>query len=324
MSMQKIAKRSGVSSATISRAFNQPEKLHPETLQRIRKLCDEFNYRPRVIPNNLTTVTVIVPDDGLVELADGIILSNVVSELNRASMPTIVATMQSLKHRPSIFQKAFIAILRNINKDDAQLLRQYADQGPFVAIHDSHQDIGAHAVRLASDHRGAILSALKHLEDRGHHRIAWVSRRIDAKGYVQRIDTFEQRMTERGHYDSTLVFRNDEQLLLDGLRRICNAKPTALIVGDALLTQRVLHYLQILGVRVPDDLSLMSMEYAGGVPHLFPPITGIVQPLDQLGRVAAQRMMHWLRDPDEKSERIIRLPYELIDRESVHPASSGA
>ena len=322
MSMQKIAKRTGVSSATISRAFSQPEKLRPETLERIRKLCDELNYRPRVIPNNLSTVTVIVPDDGLVELADGIILSNLVSELNRHNMPTIVATMQSLKSRPTIFQKAFIAILRNIGDEDAQLLRQYADVGPFITIHDTHGDIGPNAVRLSSDHRGAILNALAHLEERGHERIAYICRRIEAKGYVQRLETYQERMTDRELFDPALLYRNDEQYLFDGLRRVCDAKPTAMIVGDTLLTQRVLHYLKILGKVVPDDISMMSMEYAGGIPHLFPPITGIVQPLEGLGRTAGRLMIQTLRQSDEPISPVQRLPYQLVDRESVRLAQA--
>lgn len=321
MSMQEIAKRLGVSYTTISRSFNQPEKVRPETLQRVRKLCDELHYRPRVIPNNLTTVSVILSDDRQVELADAIILSNTVSELNRQNMPTLVATMQSLKNRPTVFQRAFIGIMRRLNREDVSLLRHYAQHGPFVAINDTLDDIGPQAARLGSDHSGAIEQAIEHLAERGHRRIAMVCRQIEAKGYNVRIETFRRLLTARGLYDPALLFRNDDQFLLEGLRHICNANPTAMLIGDATLTLKVLHYLQLMGKQVPRDLSLMTMEYAGGTQYLSPAITAVVQPLDELGRTAATMMLELLRggDGDARPSSQVLLPYRLIDRESVRP-----
>jgi DNA-binding LacI/PurR family transcriptional regulator len=321
MSMQEIARRLGVSYTTISRSFNQPEKVRPETLQRVRKLCDELHYRPRVIPNNLTTVSVILSDDRQVEMADAIILSNTVSELNRQNMPTLVATMQSLKNRPTVFQRAFIGIMRRLGKDDVSLLRQYAKQGPFVAINDTLDDIGPHASRLASDHRGAMEQAIRHFEQRGHRRIGMICRQIEARGYNARIETFRRLLTERGLYDPALMFRNDDQFLLEGLRHICNAGPTALLIGDATLTLKVLHYLHLMGKQVPRDLSLMTMEYAGGTQYLSPAITALVQPLDELGQTAATMMLELLRGEPRPGKRPAEmlLPYRLIDRESVRP-----
>ncbi|MCC6581040.1 MAG: LacI family DNA-binding transcriptional regulator [Phycisphaeraceae bacterium] len=319
MSMQEIARRTGVSYATISRAFNQPEKVRPRTLLRIRELCDELNYRPRVIPNNLSTVSVIVPDHDHVAPIDGILLSYVVTELSRHGMPTVVATMQSLKSHPNVFQKAFIGILHEIDDEDMKLLRHYSKIGPFIAINDMADNIGPHATRIGSDHPDAVNQAMDRLIAAGHRRIAFVLRRLPVKGCNDRLDAYRKRMNALGGFDESLVFFNEEQYLFEGLRRIRDARPTAMLVGEAHLTLKVLHYGKLMDLHVPDNLSMITFEHAGGTQHLFPPITSVVQPIDDLGHAAARLILDHLAHPEQRKIKSQYLPYRLIDRESVRP-----
>src|SRR6266498_1925441 len=88
MSIKEVAKRAGLSMATVSRTINTPEKVHPETVERVRHAIERLGYRPYLTARALKTgrtnlVGLIVPDlvhSFFAELARGV--SGVLREEN--------------------------------------------------------------------------------------------------------------------------------------------------------------------------------------------------------------------------------------------------
>jgi DNA-binding LacI/PurR family transcriptional regulator len=81
----------------------------------------------------------------------------------------------------------------------------------------------------------------------------------------------------------------------------------AMGVMDAVRTQKM---------HIPDDISVVGFDNIPQSTAVYPPLTTVQQPLEQMGRVATQMLLGILKDPD-KDVRRIELPTELIVRDST-------
>jgi LacI family transcriptional regulator len=118
-------------------------------------------------------------------------------------------------------------------------------------------------------------------------------------------------------HDEDFVFLNDEKLLFEGLQRLCNKKITALFIAEEALTLKTIYYLDLLGKRVPEDISVVSKEISGSIEFLYPPITCIIQPLKKLCLLAADIVLKRTNGRKEPIPRYTYIPYDFVERESV-------
>jgi LacI family transcriptional regulator len=106
--------------------------------------------------------------------------------------------------------------------------------------------------------------------------------------------------------------------LLDGPR-----PPTGLVTTDSSMTLGALRAIRRLGLRVPDDVSLVGIDDADWMPVLVPPVTVVAQPSAQLGAHAARLLLRRLAEPG--APPVLRtLPVTLVPRGSVAPPGSAA
>jgi DNA-binding LacI/PurR family transcriptional regulator len=317
MSITKVAQRVGVSTVTVSRALNNPEKVSPKTLAKIRKVCRELDFTPRVIPNRIKTVCIIIPEAERSLPGDTVLINHMVPELNRGGYHVILSPMSRLDSLPDIFQRAFIAFFHEEDVDSLSKVQAFAAQNPFVAIDDFKGDITSGATLVGSDHEQGTRLAMEHFIERGHRRIGFVGSNKPSKGYASRFETYRAVLEEQGTYDEALVFRNDDRFMLEGLQRMCKLGATGIFVSQTDLPRMVLHYLRVLGKEVPEDISLIAIEFAGGEPFLYPPLTSLVQPLDKLGRLAASKVMDAIDGSVDEDTHVFTAPYDFVPRESV-------
>jgi DNA-binding LacI/PurR family transcriptional regulator len=110
-------------------------------------------------------------------------------------------------------------------------------------------------------------------------------------------------------HDEYFVFLNDERLLFEGLQRLCNKKITALFIAEEALTLKTIYYLDLLGKRVPEDISVVSKEISGSTEFLHPPITCIIQPLKKLSALVADIAIKLAKNRKETIPRCTYIPY---------------
>ena len=77
------------------------------------------------------------------------------------------------------------------------------------------------------------------------------------------------------------------------------------------------------GLRIPDDISVVGFDNIPQSAMVYPPLTTVQQPLEQMGRVAAQMLINILKNNDKDTNRI-ELPTELIIRSSTSPPKDRA
>ena len=318
MSIVEIAKETGVSCATISRVLNTPEKVSPETLARVRRACQKFNFTPRVIPNRIKTVFLAIPSPGYFLVDDNIMVANIISSLNKYHYNAIVSTLSEINNTPAIFQRAFIAIIHQGDIRSLDILRKWALKCPVVAIDGVNEGVPPETTLVRSDHRQGVSMAIEYLLKSGHQRIGYVGLDMDLLGCRERFLGYKTTMEQQGLYSERLVFLNNREVLLEGINRLGKEKISALFISESTLTLRVLYYLKLLGKDVPGDISVISSEFAGGTEFLYPPLTCIVQPLDILAELVVEKLMRRLQGEETKERREYYVPYAMVKRESVN------
>jgi LacI family transcriptional regulator len=94
-------------------------------------------------------------------------------------------------------------------------------------------------------------------------------------------------------------------------------KITALFIAETELTLRSLYYLNLLGKKIPEDISVVATEFEGSTALLYPPITSVVQPLTKLSKTAVETIFKLMDNKEAIPDHMIYIPYSFIERESV-------
>jgi LacI family transcriptional regulator len=92
--------------------------------------------------------------------------------------------------------------------------------------------------------------------------------------------------------------------------------PTAIFASNDVMAMGVMDAVRNCSLRVPDDISIIGFDNIPQSALVYPPLTTVQQPLEQMGRVATQMLLSILEAP-EKEIRRIELPTELIVRSST-------
>ena len=218
--------------------------------------------------------------------------------------------------------------------DDLPVLHRLVAEGVlFVAAGLSSPD-PADAVLpcVDTDNVCGASEAVRHLLALGHRRIALVNLATANSNHHDRLAGYRRAMAAAGVpvIPSDMVLcpthnsgRFEDQIEEWLLRvRAEGPLPTAIFACDYLMALATLRVLRRHGLRVPDDISLVSFDDPLSAAHLTPPLTAVRQPVYRLGRRAAQRLLQTLQGTSRLYGPEI-LPTELIIRDSTRPPTGG-
>ena len=181
---------------------------------------------------------------------------------------------------------------------------------------------------VSTDHREGARMAVSHLIEHGYKDIALINgprgfsvTRDRLAGYTDALNQAKIPMR-----DSLVVHSDFRQAggetamshLLDMPK-----PPRAVLVGNNLMTLGALEAIHKRGIKIPDEISVVSFDDMPWAASLRPPLTAVAQPIEELGRTAAEMLLERLKDKNRVVRQII-LPPSLILRASCggHPALS--
>ncbi len=195
---------------------------------------------------------------------------------------------------------------------------------PYVLIDHPGRDASDTAIQ-ATNVQGAY-SAVQHLAELGHTRIATICGPMDLACSQDRLAGYRAALADHGiPYAEELVVGGDflEQSGVEGGGRLLDlAKPpTAIFTVSDLMGFGVLRAAQTRGLRVPDDLSVVGFDDIDESALIMPGLTTVRQPLAEMGRVATRLLVERIEKPETAPQRI-ELPTELVIRGTTAPAPS--
>ena len=324
-----VAKACGLSKGAVSRILNLPSDqcpFAPETRQRVLNAVESIGYRPSWYGRSLAKRR-----SGMV----GVVYVMPASAMPAGIYSDIVDHLDNLLDEQEI-QPIFIRIRSN---DDPRFERMLRDQrldgvislGPqsraaldYLREHrvpavlvNSHVDDSW--TRVNVDDRQGATDAMRHLLDLGHRRIVYYA---GHESYYHptsaiRAEAYKRTMLDAGLEPAEPFLGPVKDFVgqvIDGSYR-----PTAVLAFSHWTSIRLLQQLwRRGGVRVPQDLSLVTFNDTYPVDAVTPPLTVMALPAERMGFHAVRMLRERIDNPDLAPETVV-LKETLVVRESAAP-----
>ena len=202
---------------------------------------------------------------------------------------------------------------------------------PMVLI---DRGVPAHCDAIFVDHKGAAVDATRYLIGLGHKRIALLLPSENVRPGRERANGYRQALTEAGiPIDPDLIRpqKTSVHFAYTDIEKLLQSPnpPTAIIVLGTRMLAGVMKTVSTRNLRIPEDLSIISVGDTDLTRFASPPITSIRWDLAELGRSAAELLIEQLNGVKRDKPQHISLPTELIIRGSctkprVTPAKKKA
>lgn len=324
-SVRDVARLSGVSIATVSRALNAPQLVSPETRERVLEVARRLGYEPSALGRNLVAgrsllAGLIVPN--LAWPLYGQIARGIEDVLSAAGRRTLLASSLDDPAR----EQAGAASLLGHAIDGGIVIASRVGRGlptrrgaPWVYL--APEDVGA-GPRVELDNRLGGCLAAEHLLALGHRHLAVLGApgregRERVAGFLGALRGAGLSVTAQAQGDySEASGEAAVPALLSG------GRPEAIFVTGDLMAVGVLRALRRAGLRVPEDVSLIGFDDAEFAALLDPRLSTIRQPARALGEAAARRLLELLNGRTDPGPTV--LAPELAARESTSPRPGGA
>ena len=344
VTLQTIADQVGVSRMTVSNAFSRPSQLSPTLRERILNAAQELGYvgpdpAARALAKGTTGAVGIVLTDSLgyafTDLVATQLLGAIAEELGPTGLAltllTSSGTDQIIPARDVAMDGALVYSCDPASPAVGWLRQRHL---PIVFIDQEPID-GIPSINVA-DREGARAAA-QHLIDLGHQRIGLVlSGHHEPFGLIadatELIDGYPSRQRLLGWLDALesagvtpLIVRQPDggmeetrvvaRLLLDR-----DQPPTAVLCFSDVIALGVIQTAADLGLRVPDDLSVVGFDDNPLATQIRPALTTVRQDVQAKGRAAAAALAAALgRSPASAGAPHLLLPAELVIRDSTAP-----
>lgn len=324
-----VARLAGVSRATVSYVVNglQDNQVSEETRQRVLRAVAELGYQPDAMAQSLrlgttNTIGLLIPDMDNPHYWH--IAKGVENEAQRQDHDLLLISasldpdrelhgIRALSRRRIDGLILILSFMDYTNEEIRRLIRQ---KKALVIVGSTTRDVDA--VHL-NEEQGAA-AAIAHLLELGHQHIGFVYGVADRRMGAFRVSAYQRAMQQAG---LETVVENCGTTPEDGYlaaRRLLHRdpRPTALLVINDLLAFGVLRAIADFGLRVPQDVSVVSFDDINLSLYVNPRLTTVGINTSELGQAAAQAIFRRMRNPNLPTQ-IAELTGKLIVRDSTGP-----
>ncbi len=333
-SMIDVAARAGLSIASVSRVLNGSEQTSADARERVLRAASELDYsidrRARALrlqksqtigliaadaKNPFFTEIIAAVEAAAYEAKHDLFFANSDEDLARERL-----------HLQSMLAQRIGGVIILPVGSDAASLGSFIKRAPLVCLDRRLAGLRADLV-IVDNELGSEL-AVDHLCAAGHERVGIVAAR-DRTVSLERVRGFRRALAARGIREQPGYVQTGENARREAgyacTRRILALAepPTALFVTNHLLTLGALYALRDAGLRVSEDMSVVSFDDTQYAALLDPPLTTIAQPNEQLGRDAVRLLVDRIDRGYGGEPRSVVLPPALNERKSVRTIGPG-
>jgi LacI family transcriptional regulator len=327
VTISDVAREAGVSVPTVSKVVNGRYGVAPATSKRVLEVVEALGYETSLVASSLrrqrtNVIGILVAEfeSFSVELLKGASAAAAASGYELLAYSGLGAPGSPVGwERRSLSRLAGTLIDGAIIVTPTVLIPTTSI--PVVAI-DPHTGQGGPST-IDSDNFGGARVATQHLIDLGHRRIAHIRGRSDLASAQLREAGYRESLAEAGiPFDPALVLDGGYQAAqtAESARELLTRpdRPSAVFAANDMSALGVLQVARELGLRVPEDLSVIGFDDIPEAANSTPPLTTLAQPLHDIG-ARALKMLIELLDGREVPRRV-HLPAELVVRGSTGPA----
>ena len=329
ISLKDLARELGVSIATVSRALRNSPEIGTEMQQRVKELARQLNYRPNPFAQSLRKeapriIGVVVPNlvthyyasvlDGIEEEA----AEEGYSVISANSHEDVEAETRAIDNFIGMHVEGIVACLAQTTTDYAHF-EELSEMGiPLVFFGRTCLAEKFSSVKANGDEAAQL--ATEHLISTGCRRIAFVGGpnhldmvRRRKHGYLEALREaripIDRNLVACGSIDYKLAMERTKEMLLQPER------PDAILAFNDIITFAALTAIRTVGLRVPEDVSLIGFTDDAHVQYVTPRLTAIEDQSKLMGRTACRLLLDNISGNHKLCHKIV--PQKLVIREST-------
>lgn len=333
VTIDDIAREAGVSIATVSRVVNGSRNVSPALRQRVLEAVERNHFIPNTFARGLTTnrsnmVGIIVTD-----ISNSVIsatIKGINSECQRRGYTVMVCESGGKRENEQMLlermeeHKASGVVLAGMNVDRAMVEKMLSMSYPVVMVTQEASD-GQHVINtVIHDNVNVILDAVSFLVANGHQKIAFIGGpKDDYSSGHKRLEGFQKALQQFDLTVPSTYIYHGQFSFVSGRDCMCQIYeenmelPTAVLAASDLQAVGAVSAAASLGLKVPDDISIMGVDDTELAMYLNPALSTVRIPYFEEGMRAAQELFKLVESNQKTTSEVIYVPHKVIRRFSV-------
>ncbi|MCS0634932.1 LacI family transcriptional regulator [Streptomyces sp. LP05-1] len=326
VTMTDVARRAGVSVATVSHVLNDTRFVRPSTREAVRDAIEELGYTHNTLARSL--VTSRTHSIGLaVSASSNPYFTEIFQGVEAGALAHGYSLLTVDPHDDPEHELKAVRLLHE-RRVDGMIIAPSAEPSAMLghlarfhvpAVFIDRLVGGAHD-QVCAENEGPTAELVAHLAARGHTRIALVAGLPGLSTTTERLAGYRQGLERAGlpHAPELVISGNSQAPgAQEATRRLLtlDERPTALVTANNAMTIGALQALRAAGVAVPDRMALACFDDFSWADVFEPRLTAVAQPSREIGETAVRLLLDRLAEPD-RAPRTVRLPCALVHRSS--------
>ncbi|UQA96096.1 LacI family DNA-binding transcriptional regulator [Streptomyces halobius] len=331
--MVDVARRAGVSVATVSHVLNETRPVRPATRAAVLGAIDELGYTHNTLARSL--VTARTRSIGLAVSAIGNpYFTEILQGVEAGALAAGYSLLIADPHDDPEHERKVVQLLHERRVDGmivapsaepAEMAGYLTRRGVPTVFLDRR--VGDGHDQVCAENSGPVRQLVEHLADLGHSRIGLVAGLPGLSTTAERVQGYREGLRARGlpSAPELLAGGNSEAVgAQDATRRLLAAPepPTAIITANNAMTIGALRALRDMRLQVPRDIALACFDDFSWADLFEPRLTVIAQPSKDIGTAAVRLLLERLEQPD-RPPRALRLPCAFVHRTSCGCPDTG-
>ena len=328
--LEAVARRAGVSRATVSRVVNGSTSVAPAIREAVTRAVEELGYVPNQAARSLVTqrtesIALILPETANRVFSDDLffpaIIRGVSVELETADKQLVLMMAGSAASHDRVERYAVSG-----HVDGVMFASMHgADPLPGtlsrlgIPVICSGRPIGASAVPYVDvDHFGGVCRAVRHLVEAGRRRIATIAGPQDMVAGIDRLAGYQAALQEAGIAGHVAVGDFTRESGVRAMQTLLSEDPTldAVFVASDMMAHGALSAVKASGRGVPTDVAVIGFDDFDISRYSEPPLTTVRQPIGDIGRTMARQLLGLINGESDLPNAVV-LPTELVVRSSA-------
>ena len=329
--MNEVAQIAGVSVATVSRVVNGSGGVSKKLERRVRQAMDQLHYHPSTLARSFKMqetrlIGIMIP------LLDHPFYSRLARGIEQRLFAhdyrAIICNSEEDETRERAYIEMLVrqrvdgAIINSSAKNTSYIFKLKDLNVPYVLIDRNLPNVQGGKVFCDNSQGGYI--GMQHLLELGHRRIGVVAAPTYTEPITRRIRGTREALADYGVPDDPeMLVTGDGQLFdmgYDAARHLLAKmpRPTAIFALTDVTALGVMHAASEMGLKVPDDLSIVGYDDLPIASYMIPPLTTVAQPIIEMGETAVDMLFRQMESPDLPPEKAV-LATHLVVRGTTAP-----
>ncbi|MFF0311770.1 LacI family DNA-binding transcriptional regulator [Streptosporangium sp. NPDC004379] len=334
-SIAEVAARAGVSPTTVSHALSGKRKVSLAVKERVAAAMAELGYVPSRSAQSLAmgvtrVIALVVPDISIgyfAELAHGVEAAAVRRGYNVILCTTGFDSKRELTYLQMVHSRAVDGIVYAAGAPPTdQELSDLLGAMPLVFVDEEIE--GTRLKSVISDNEAGGRLVAEHLLELGHRRVLILGAEGEPFSSTRRVAAYQRCWEEGGGTVAATAWGQFTEAsgalaVAPYARSLRSGDITALFAVNDLMAIGALHELRRAGIRVPEDVSVVGFDDVMAAEYCFPSLTTVRQDVPALGQVSTDALIDALEGLEELDGQQLKLPVELVVRDSTGPVKAG-